>query len=341
MPDRFAAARGQRERATLHDVAARAEVSPMTASRAIRGEPGVAAATRERVLAAVVELGYRRNEVARNLRLGRPDGLLGLVVTNLANPFYAQLAVGVEAAATARNMRTLLAVSAGDAAREEESVRDLAARGVDGVVVVSASNTHAAYEPDALGGTPVVLAASPPVRADLDAVILDDFGGAYEATRRLIAAGHERIGFLGLPSSTWTGSERLRGFSAALDEQCVDLPARLIVRPDRDIEAAEHATGRLLDAAHPPTAIFAANNRNTIGAYRAIRARPASIALAGFDDIELADLISIPLTVVAYDAHDLGARAVELLIDRVDALGRSQVLPSRRVVVPVSLVDYA
>jgi LacI family transcriptional regulator len=327
-------------RATLREVAQHAGVSPMTASRAIRGEPGVAAVTRDRVLAAVADLGYRRNEVARNLRLGRPDGLLGLVLSNLANPFYAQLAVGVEAAASARNVRVLLAVAADDPAREREVVRELAGRGVDGIVVVSASNTHTAYTPDALGGTPVVLAASPPMGADLDAVILDDFGGAYEATRRLLGAGHDRIGFVGLPPATWTGSERLRGFSAALDEAGIAVQSRYVVRPDRDVADAERATGKLLDAARPPTAIFAANNRNTIGAYRAIRARRAAAALTGFDDVEFADLVAMPLTVVSYDAQDLGARAGTLLLDRVEALGRGEAPPTRRIVVPVRVVDY-
>jgi LacI family transcriptional regulator len=334
MPDRSA------DRPTLRDVAEHARVSPMTVSRTLSGEAGVSATTRAQVLDAVAALGYRRNEMARNLRLGRPDGLLGLVVTNLANPFYSQLAIGVEAAATARGMRVILANSGDDPARERQVVRDFAARGVDGVVVIAAGSDHGHLDPKALGGTSVVLAAGPPVRIDVDAVTLDDFGGAYEATRRLIAHGHERIGFLGLPTSTWTGSERFRGYSAAIEEAGLPVQERYVTRPRRDVAAAERATHKLLDMSRPPTAVFAANNRNTIGAYRAIRVRDTAIALTGFDNFELADLVSIPLTVVVYDAQALGGHAARLLCDRVDAVSRGETSATRRVVVPVHLVDY-
>src|SRR4051812_21885461 len=283
------------DRPTLRHVAEYARVSAMTASRVLRGEAGVSGANRARVLTAVGGLGYRRHQVARNPRLRPPGGLLGLVVTNLDNAFYSQLAVGVEAAAMARRKRVVLANSADDPAREQQVVRHFAERGIDGIVVVSAGNDHSHLAPAALGSTPVVLAASPPVRVDIDAVTLDDFGGAYEATLRLAAAGHDRIGFVGLPASTWTGSERFRGFCAGLEEHGIAVQQRYVVRPNRDVADAERATGRLLDAARPPTAIFAANNRNTIGAYRAIRARGATVALTGFDDFEFADLVSIPL----------------------------------------------
>src|SRR5690348_5859177 len=232
---------------TLRDVAERAQVSPMTVSRTLRDDDGVSEETRARVHAAAASLGYRRNEAARNLRLGRSDGMIGLVITNLANPFYSQLALGLEAAVAEQGMRVVLGNSGEDPARERQLVHDFVARRLDGLVVVPATHQHAHLGPDQTRGTPVVLAASPPVQVDVDAVVLDDFGGTWEATRHLIAAGHRRIGFLGLPAATWTGSERYRGYCAALDEAGIPLDDELTSHRQRDVAAARQATEALLD----------------------------------------------------------------------------------------------
>lgn len=325
---------------TLRDVAEAAQVSPMTASRALRDDRGVSAATRDRVRETAARMGYLRNEAARNLRLGRSDGLIGLVVTNLANPFYSELALGVEAAVAERGMRVMLGNTGEDPARERQLVLDFASRRLDGLVVVSASHDHAHLGPDQLRGVPVVLAARPPVKVDLDTVLLDDFAGTRDALSHLIAAGHRRIGFLGLPAASWTGSERYRGYCAALDEAGIPLDPQLAASRQRDVEAARQAADALLDLADPPTAIFGANNRNTIGAYRAVRAREASVALAGFDDFEFADLLEVPLTVVAYDPRELGRQAAVLLCDRITGTARPAA-GSRRVLVPTHLVEYS
>lgn len=325
---------------TMSDVAHHAGVSPMTVSRALRDDPRVSPDTRTRVMDAVTALGYRRNEVARSLRLGRSSGLIGLVATNLANPFYSQLALGVEAMAAESGMRVLLGNSGEEVSRERQLVQDFASRRLDGIIVVPAGSDHRHLHPEQLPGIPVVLAASPPVRFDADAVLLDDFGGTWEVTRRLIEAGHSRIAFLGLRASAWTGSERLRGYCAALEEAGIPLDERIVSRQHRDVAAAEAAMLELLDADEPPTAVFTANNQNTIGAYRAIRARRSATALAGFDDFEFADMLSVPLTVVSYDPRELGRRAAELLADRIAASPLRQPAAGRRIVIPTRLVEY-
>jgi LacI family transcriptional regulator len=323
---------------TMSDVARHAGVSPMTVSRALRDDPRVSPETKARVMRAVNALGYRRNEVARNLRLGRSSGLIGLIVTNLANPFYSQLALGIEATAAENGTRVTLGNSGEDVARERQLVHDFASRRLDGIIVVPAGNDHKHLHPAQLAGTPVVLAASPPVRFEADAVLLDDFGGSWDATHRLIEAQHRKIAFLGLQTSSWTGSERFRGYCAALDEAGIPLDDRIISRQQRDVTAAERAMLELLDIEDPPTAVFTANNRNTIGAYRAIRARGSDIALAGFDDFELADMLSLPLTVVSYDPRELGRRAAELLRDRIDNPQAQHA--ARHIVIPTRLVEY-
>jgi LacI family transcriptional regulator len=324
---------------TMRDVADYARVSPMTVSRTLRDDPSVAPEKRSRVLEAVAVLGYRRNEAARNLRLGRSTRLLGVIITNIANPFYAQLALGIEAYADERGMRVVFANSGENTERERQLVRDFAARRLDGIIAVPAANQHDHLDPAALSGIPVVLAASPPHRINADAVLLDDFGGTYEATSILIARGHTNIGFLGLPAATWTGSERYRGYVAALEASGLSVQDRFVRRHQPDVTAAVGAANAILDQPDPPTAVFAANNRNTIGAYRAIRARGGTTALAGFDDFDFADLLDLPLIVVSYDARELGRVAAELLCGHIDEPATGTSL-ARRVVIPTRVIDY-
>ena len=334
---------------TMREVATSLGVSVMTVSRAIRGDRGISAATRHRVLQAVTELGYRPNDSARRLRTGEANELVGLIVTSLGNPFYAQLAVGAEQIATARGAGMVVASTNGDTAREREVARDMAARRFAGLIVVPAGNDHRHLSAGRLHGAPVVLAATPPRGIDADCVLVDDFGGTYEACRMLIERGHRRIGFLGLPGSLWTGSERYRGYAAALEDSGVALDERYVSRHRGDIQLAETSARTILSLPDPPTALITANNRNTIGALRAVRQSPAPVALAGFDDIELADLLQLPLSVVAYDAAEVGRQAARLLFDRIHDTGAQQTREpaagerrtgAQRVTIPTRIVDH-
>lgn len=333
----------RRQSVTMRDVAARLGVSAMTVSRALRGDAGIAEPTRQRVLAEVEALGYRRNDLARQLRSGRTHELIGLVVTNHANPFYSQLAMGVEQTAREHGAGVIIASTNGDLDSERELVRDMAARRIAGLVVVPSGNDHAHLDPAVLDGAPVVLAATPPRGIDVDCVLVDDFGGTYDACRQLIARGHRRIGFLGLPVSLWTGSERYRGYAAAMDDAGLEVEDGWVSRHRGDIALAEQATRRMLSLPHPPTALVTANNRNTVGALRTLRTLDQPVALAGFDDIELADLLQLPLSVVAYDASSVGTEAARLLFDRItpgEAAPGAGRAGSHRVVIPTRVVDY-
>jgi LacI family transcriptional regulator len=327
---------------TLREVGARAGVSAMTASRALRGDPTVSARTTERVRRAAAELGYRRNEIARGLRLGRNSGMVGLVVTNLANPFYSQLALGIEAVAAERGMKVVLSNTADRVEQERDIVDDLAARRVDGIIVVPAGTEQAHLDPARLYGTPVVLTARPPSGIAVDCALLDDFGGAAEATSLLVADGHRRVGFLG-PPAAWTSAERLRGFRTVLAGEGIEIAEELVRCDQRDIAAAEAAAAAMLALPEPPTAFFCANSRNTMGACQAIKRRGAHLPVFGFDDFELADLLGLPLRLVTYDPEALGRRAAELLFHRLDekraGTGRSAT-PARKEILPTSIVTY-
>jgi LacI family transcriptional regulator len=312
----------------------------MTASRTLRDDPRVSRDKRQRVLDAVQTLGYRRNETARNLRLGGTSGLLGLVVTNLANPFYSQFTLGVEAVAGTAGLQVVLANTDDNVARERQVVTELVARGVDGMIVVPAGSDHGHLHPDRIDGVPIVLGARPPTDVPIDCVLVDDFGGARTATARLTAQGHERIGFLGPPPSVWTSSERFRGFCVALDEAGITLDESHVRLRQRTIEAAEGATRDLLRLPDPPTAFFCANSRNTLGAFRALRACGTPAGLAGFDDFEVADVLGMHLIIVAYDPAELGRRAARLLLERMDRRDTQPAISARRVVVGTTVVEY-
>ncbi|MGV9847508.1 LacI family DNA-binding transcriptional regulator [Streptomyces sp. NPDC003442] len=323
----------------MRDVAARAGVSAMTVSRVLKDER-VSAETKERVLAAVRELGYRRDQVARTLRLRGPSGMIGLVVTNLGNPFYSHLALGAEQVAEERGLRLVLGSTGGQVRRERELMEDLAARRVDGIIVVPAGTSHSHLDAASLGGTPVVFASRPPAGTEVDTVLVDDFGGARAATAQLLTEGHRAVGFLGNPPALFTGAERFRGYWAAHEEQDLTPREEWIRRGPQDVRAAEAAALEILSGDDPPTALFCTNNRITLGAYRAVRHLGTDTALAGFDDFEMADLLDVPVTVVSYDAEEVGRQAARLLLDRIEQPPGTPQGPPHRTVVPISVVRY-
>lgn len=322
----------------MRDVAALAGVHAMTVSRVLHDDPRISENTKRKVRAAVDELGYLRNDTARNLRIGRGAGAIGLVVNNLANPFYSQLALGVGEAAERQGLTVMLVNSGGDVEREKHLIADLMSRRVVGIIISPAGDDHRHLAASALHGIPVVLVARPPSGIAADCVLVDDFAGTREACSRLVARGHTRIGFVGLPATVWAGSERFRGFRAALEEAGIPLQARYVRYQESDVAAAEKTVRILLTMEEPPTALFAANNRNMIGALRAVSRTSSPTALAGFDDFELADMLDLPLIVVTYDAVSLGREAARLLFERAGPAGRD--LPPGKVVMATTVVEY-
>lgn len=319
---------------TVKDVAELAGVSPMTVSRTLSGGKNVRAEVQEKVLAAVAELGYHRNENARSIRPGQSSGLIGVAITNLGNPYYGQFALGVEEVAAVHGRRIMLGNTGEELAREDQLVSDFVGRQVEGLIVVPTGGSARHLRAERLGGIPIVLASRTVEGLSADTVLLDEVTGAYEATKRVLETGHTRIGFLGNVVSVSTGRRRYDGFLRALAEFGIEPEAELIRRGQQDIAAARRAMEELLALEHPPTAVFSANNRNTIGALQAIGApqavsagtgsggtstvRPQPPTIIGFDDVELADLMQVPLLIVSHDPKELGARAAQMLFERLE-----------------------
>ena len=319
-------------RPTMRDVASRAGVSLKTVSRVINGESGVAVATAARVGDAIDELGFQRNDLARSLRQGISSSTLGLVIEDVANPFYSAIAQAVEAAARERGYLLITASCEEDPERERELVNALLRRRVDALLLVPASREHSYLA----GGTPVVFLDRPPVGVEADCVLLDNLGGARQAVEHLLAHGHERIAMIGDTVELYTAAERLAGYRQALEAAGVPVREELIRLGTHDAEQAERVVDDLL-ALEPdrrPTALFAGNNRNAVGALRALRTAPQQLALVGFDDFELADLLAVPATVVRHDSQQMGAHAAALAFERLDGADH----PPRRIVVPTELV---
>jgi len=321
-------------RPTMSDVARAAGVSLKTVSRVVNREPGVRPETSERVRCAIETLGFRRNEAARALRQGRVSRTLGLVIEDMANPFYFGIMRGVEEAVRALGLLVIATSSDESGERERELTLALCERRVDGLILVPAADDHSYLLPEMRLGVRIVFLDRPPQGIDADTVLVDNVGGAEAATSHLLAQGHRRVAMVGDTPTLFTAIQRLEGYRTALERHGIPYDECLVRLGRHDVGAAERAADELLALPDPPTAIFAGNNRSTIGVLRASARDGRPIALVGFDDFELAELLPVPVTVVAADSVELGRQAALLLLERL--AGRDG--GPATVVVPTTLV---
>jgi len=321
----------------MKDVAAIAGVSLATVSRVVNGNADVGPALATRVQDAVEVLGYRRDLTASTLRrTDRASASIGLVIEDVANPFFSAVHRGVEDVARTHGVLTFAGSSDENPDRERELAEAFGARGVDGLVIVPCSSDQGYLRRDRRMGIELVFVDRPPCFIDADAVMSDHAGGARGAVEHLIAAGHRRIAFLGDRPTVFTAAERRRGYREALAAAGIAADPSLERSGLAESHAAEEAARDLLFAPDPPTALFASQNLITVGALRALRERGLQheVALVSFDDIVLADMVDPGITVVMQDPFALGHRAAELLFSRLRGFDGG----SRRIVVPTELV---
>jgi LacI family transcriptional regulator len=328
---------GAPNRATMKDVAALAGVSLKTVSRVVNGEGGVSSLLTERVERACRQLHFHPNLGARSLR--RSDGrtaTIGLVLEDIANPFSSAVHRAVEAVAVARDVAVLAGSLNENPQRERELIAAFSARRVDGLIIMPTGGDQSHLVGERLAGIPLVFVDRAPELLDVDVVLSDNFEGAKAATRHLLAAGHRRIGFLGDRTSIPTLRDRRAGFSRAMADAGILVPPDHVALDLGTMRAAEEATARMLAPADAPTALFTAQNLITIGAIHALRRllRQRSVALVGFDDFLLADLLEPAVTVVAQDPHAIGTRAAELLFRRIGG----DTSPCSHMVIPTRLI---
>ncbi len=326
----------------MADVASLAAVSIKTVSRVVNDEPGVRSETASRVKAVIDELGFHRHEGASMLRKGRSTSI-GLIVEDLANPWYSLLAAAMEREARGRGHFLISTSAEGSPARESQLVDALFARRVEGLVVVPASPVASAEIISAAREIPVVCVDRPLPGLNADTVLSDNEGGVRSAVEHLVAHRHQRIGFLGDDVAVWTARRRLAAFCASLDALGIATPSHTRLGPF----APGEVSALLARWTHGPegiTAVITSNNRVTMQVISAVRNGGLDLVVIGYDDFELADFLDPPVTCVHQDPASLGERAIQQLFARLDGERgepRTFVIPTRLIVrgVPRRPVD--
>jgi DNA-binding LacI/PurR family transcriptional regulator len=305
--------------ATSEDVAKKAGVSVATVSRVLNDSPHVSAAVRRKVLRAAKALNYQPNRTAQRLRAKRSH-VIGLVISDIQNPFFTAVVRGIEDVAYKHGYSVVLCNSDEDPEKERLYINIMRAEAVAGVILASTAETNPLVA-DLFDHNIPVVAIDRRIRDKrVDSVLAANIQGAFEAVSHLIALGHRRIGFIGLPLTRTTGIERYAGYVRALRAHGLPASRSLVRIGDAKQEGGRARTIELLTKRPSITALFVANNLMTLGALDALRERglriPADISIVGFDDMPWATLLQPPLTAVAQPTYELGQRAAELLLER-------------------------
>jgi len=332
------------DRVTISDVAREAGVSLMTVSRAINDKGEISPSTRQHVLEVIERLGYRPSRIAQGLATQR-TGTIGLVVPDIANPFFSDLARGAEDRAHVAGYH-ILVCNAGESPQRELSVlASLEEKRVDGLVLCS-SRLHDSALREALAYHPAaVLVNRRLAGADVGVVVLADEEGARLATQHLLESGHRAVGFLAGPLTSYSSRQRSKGYRAALAAAGIAGNPGWVHACSYEVTGGRETTRALL-AEHPElTALFCYNDLVAVGALQAcadlgLRV-PDDVAIAGFDDIPMAALVTPPLTTCRVPRHELGERAMGLLLDRIDGGQRGQVEGCQEIVLDPELVVRA
>jgi LacI family transcriptional regulator len=322
-------------RPTLRDVAALAGVSYKTVSRVVNDEPGVSPALAERVRRASAQLDYHPDRTASSLRRGdRRTASIGLILEDVSNPFSGAMYRAVEDVAIARGVTVLAGSCDEEATRAHRLVTAFASRRVDGMIVVPPPGDLTPLLMEQRNGTAVVFLDRAAAYSGVDAVVSDNRRGAARGVAHLVRHGHRRIGFLGDRPTIWTGEERYQGYVDALAAHDLPVDPRIVQRDSDHGEARIQSVAAMLSAGEPPTALFTGQNLITMDAIRALRAlgRERDVAMVGFDDFQLADMLEPGVTVIAQDLTSMGHRAAELVFERIDGDQRPvqlEIIPTR------------
>lgn len=316
-----------KKHASLIDVARRAKVNISTVSRTINQTGKIGSKTRARIFKVMQELGYKPNRVARRLRA--TDGnshLLGLIIPNIQNLFFADLARGVEDVASRNNFAVLLCNYDEDEAKERFYLDVMQAESVDGIILPPIHEDDPAVLDVVKRGTPVVCVDRSLRAGNLDKVEIDNHMGALAAVTHILERGHKRVGIICGPADSSTGRERMRGYKEAHVQAGVPIKSELVRCGDFKQESGRLLAATLLDLPEPPTALFVCNGLMTVGALEEISARglkiPREIAIVGFDELPLASVFNPPLTLVRQPAYEVGKCAAELLLKRLEERNR-------------------
>ncbi len=313
--------------ATIRDVAQRAGVSTMTVSRVLNNSGYVSAEARTRVQSAVADLGYVPNTLGLSLRFKRTQ-TLALVVTDITNPFFTSMARGVEDVASQRGFSTILCNTDESETKQADYLTILLQKRVDGILLVPARSAAAPVQWLQQRNVPVVIIDRRAPGAQVDCVRGESEAGGHDLAALLYDLGHREVVTLTGPASVSTASERVAGFMRAARERGISPGPERVIYGHFTVPSGYAMTQQVLRLHPPPTAILAANNFIAIGAYRALRDAglhvPDDVSLVAFDNLPEHMVLDPFLTVAAQPAYEMGKRAAELLLDRLDSHGSGE-----------------
>jgi LacI family transcriptional regulator len=324
--------------ATLSDVAAEAGLSPTTVSRYLNRRLELPVATRERIDAAIAKLDYRPNVLARRLSTGRAEAL-SLVTPNIANAFFAQLAAAIEAEARKDGYALYVSSTGGEASGVVEAIHRMSDRHVDGLIMVTDKPDDGTLAALLSHQENVVILDEDIPGVSVPRVFVDNEDGAYLATRELIQAGHRDIAMVGGPARLMSVTERLAGFTRALEEEGISVRPGWALLGDYSRQYGRTAGSVLLDGMRRPTAVFAGSDDIALGLIESARGQglslPEQLSIVAFDDVSFADLVHPALTTIRQPVAELGRLAVRHLLALIEG---SQPQPPAETRLPVQLI---
>ena len=324
--------------ANMKEIARLADVSLGTVSNVLSGLPTVREPLRQRVLEAVQSLGYQPNQLARGLRRDKTN-IIGMIISDISNPFFPAVVKGAEDTAFKNGYRLFLCNSDNDFAKEETYLRELQTYLPSGLIIMTSNINGSPALADVYrkAGTAVVYVDRLPPLWTGDTVTSMNEQGAYDATRHLIDLGHRQLGMITGSSVRTNSDERVQGFRRALREARIPLSPEYIQEGYFEKQSGYTNATNLLQMLPRPTAIFAANDLMAFGALNAIRDMglrcPEDVSVIGFDNLDLAEVVTPALTSVDQSGYQLGAVAAQLIVDRIGGDKK----PKRAHVLPTAL----
>ena len=314
----------------LLDVANAAGVSLRTASRVLNDDPRVAPVTRQRVQAAMLDLRFEPDAMARSLRAGT-DTAIGFVVESISDPFFAEVIDAVELEMSRHGRAVLVTSTRRDPDWERDIIGRMMQRRVAGLLLCPTGDDHSWLD----SHVPVVLVDRPAAGLSADLVEIDDHQAAFDAVAHLITHGHRRIAYIGDTPSIPTSGARLRGYRDALARHGIEVEEQLVNCACPTSQAAADAVPALLGGSRPPTAILSATTRASLGVVPALHSTGRThIGLVSFGDFPMADSLRPAVTVVDHPGHEVGRAAAARLLARLGQPG----LPVERIQVPVRII---
>ncbi len=313
------------KRATIKDIARMADVSPTAVSMALNNRAGVSESTREKIRQIAADLNYRPNGLAKSL-ISRRSFSIGLIITNIADHFYPELAQGVEETAHERGYRLILCNTNRELDEEKRAIDMLRANGVDGIIITTAPMDDPHIGQLVAERYPFILinrmVRQPELNNKVDYVVLDNYAGGYIGAKHLAQLGHKRIAVIAGAMNTSTAFDRTEGTRQALDELGIALAQDMIAECGYVREEAYNAAKRFLSSKTRPTAFFAQDDHMAMGVREAVLGEglniPQDIALMGFDNAEIGGFTGIDLTTISQKKYVMGSLGAKILIDKIE-----------------------